>query len=149
MRRFRFIALIVIALVLAACGGPPPDTTVAAPPKATAFEGSDNAKINEYIDRLKVDAPAAMKDQGIKDTAEQPIEQQVYRSTASLQEVADFYKTLTEKGWIEAPKMPGIQDNILIAGYENGNTTLVVNAVEESKLGGESGVVIYTVKGTK
>jgi len=149
MRRSRFIALIIIALVLAACGGPPPDTTVSAPPKATALEHSDNAKINEYIDRLKADAPATMKDQGIKDTAEQPIEQQVYQSTASLQEVADFYKALTQHGWTEANNMPILKDGVLLDGYQISNTTLVVNAVEQAKLGGESGVVIYTVKGTK
>jgi hypothetical protein len=149
MRRFRFIVLIIIALVLAACGGPPPDTTVSAPPKATALERSDNAKVNEYIDRLKVQAPAAMKDQGIKDTAEQPIEQQTYQSTAGLQEVADFYKALTQHGWTEANNMPILKDGVLLDGYQIGNTTLVINAVEQSRLGGESGVVIYTVKGTK
>jgi hypothetical protein len=148
VRRFPFIALIVV-FVLAACGGPPPDTTVSAPPKATPIERNDSAQVNEYIDRLKTAVPATMKDQGIKDTAEQPIEQQVYRSTASLQEVADFYKALTEHGWTEAPNMPILQDGILIDGYQISNTTFVVNAIEETKLGGDSGVVVYTVKGTK
>jgi hypothetical protein len=147
MRRVLFPALIV-ALLLAACGGQPADTTVPDPPKSTAFEKGDNQKINQLIDQLKSQVPAEMKKNGIKDTAEQPIVQQAYQSTASLTEIADFYKTLTEKGWHEAQKMPGIQNGVLIVGYENGNTSLVVNAVEAAKLGG-SGVVIYTVKGTK
>ncbi|MFL5804241.1 MAG: hypothetical protein ACJ8CR_21165 [Roseiflexaceae bacterium] len=149
MHRFRFIVLIIIALVLAACGGPPPDTTVPAPPKATALERSDNAKVNQFIDRLKAEVPAAMKEQGIKDTAEQPIEQQAYQSTAGLQEVADFYKALTQHGWSESNNMPLLRDGVLLDGYQISNTTLVINAVEETRLGGDSGVVIYTVKGTK
>ena len=148
MRRFPFLALIVV-FVLAACGGPPPDTTVSAPPKATPILRSDSAQVNQYIDRLKTAVPATMKDQGIKDTAEQPIEQQVYQSTANLQDVAAFYKGLTQHGWTEAPNMPILQDGVLIDGYQISNTTLVVNAVEETKLGGNSGVVVYTVKGTK
>jgi hypothetical protein len=147
MRRVLFAALIV-ALALAGCGGPAADTTVPDPPKSTAFEQGENQKINQLIEQLRSQVPEVMKAQGVQNTAEQPIVQQAYQSTASLQEIADFYKTLTEKGWIEAPKMPGIQDGVLIVGYDNGTTTLVVNAVEAAKFGG-SGVIIYTVKGTK
>ena len=147
MRRVLLVALFV-AFVLAGCGGSAANVTVPDPPKATVFEQADNQKINQYITQLKSRVPEEMKLHGVKDTAEQPIVQQVYQSTASLQEVADFYKTLTQEGWVEAPKMPGLQDGVLITGYDNGTTTLVVNAVEASKFGG-SGVVIYTVKGTK
>jgi outer membrane murein-binding lipoprotein Lpp len=147
MRRVLFAALIV-ALLLAGCGGTPADTTVPAPPQSTAFEKGDNQKINQLVDQLQSQVPAELKSLSIKDTAEQPIVQAVYQSTASLQQIADFYKTLTEKGWVEAQKMPGIQDGVLITGYNIGNTTLVVNAVDAAPLGG-SGVVIYTVKGTK
>lgn len=147
MRRVLFAALIV-AFVLAGCGGGTADTTVPDPPKSTTFEQGDNQKINQFVEQLKAQVPTEMKAHGVKDTAEQPIVQQVYQSTASLQEIADFYKTLTEKGWHEAQKMPGIQDGVLITGYENGSTSLVVNAVEATKFGG-SGVLIYTVKGTK
>jgi hypothetical protein len=147
MRRVWIVALIM-ALVIAGCGGPAADTTVPDPPKATIFEKSGVATVDTVIERWKNDVPAEMKTQGVKDTPEQPIVQKVYQSTASLQEIADFYKTLTEKGWIEAPKMPGIQDNILIAGYENGNTTLSIGALDATKFGG-SGVVVYTAKGTK
>ena len=148
MRRVLCAAL-VAALLISGCGGTPADTTVPAPPKATAFEKGDNQQVNQIIDQLRAQVPATMTKEGIKDTAEQPIDQQVYQSTASLQEISDFYKqTLPEKGWHESQKMPGIQNGALIDGYEIGNTTFVVSAVDVSQLGG-SGVVIYTAKGTK
>jgi hypothetical protein len=147
MRRVLFAALIV-AFVLAGCGGGTTNVTVPEPPKSTVFEQGDNQRIDQFVALLKSRVPEEMKLHGVKDTAEQPIVQQVYQSTATLQEIADFYKTLTQEGWVEAQKMPGIQDGVLIVGYDHGTTTLVVNAVEATKFGG-SGVVIYTVKGTK
>lgn len=147
MRRVIFVALILV-VVLTGCGGSAAIPAVPDPPKSTVFEQGDNQQINEFVARLKTQVPEEMKKQGVKDTAEQPIVQQAYQSTASLQEIADFYKTLTQEGWTEDPKMPGIQDGVLITGYNHGNTTLVVNAVDASKFGGD-GLVIYTVKGTK
>ena len=88
---------------------------------------------------------AEMKAQQVKD----PIEQKVYQSTASLQEIADFYnKQLTGKNWIHAQRMPGVQNGILVEGYDIGSTNLVIGAVDASQLGG-TGVVIYTAKGSK
>jgi hypothetical protein len=147
MRR-AWIAALLLVLLIAGCGGPPPDTTVGDPPKSSAFEKSDNEKVNQLVDRWKSEVPAEMKKGGVKDTPEQPIEQKVYQSTASLQEIGDFYKGLTSKDWHEDQKMPGIQDGVLITGYEIGNTTLVISAVDTSQFGG-NGVVIYTAKGTK
>lgn len=145
MRRVLFVLLVAVFL-MAGCGGPPPDTTVADPPKATVFEQSDNAKVNQLVQGWKSAVPAEMKGQQIKP---ETIEEKVYQSNASLQEIADFYKTLTEKGWSEVHTMPGIQDGVFLSGYEiGGNTTFVVNAVDATRLGG-SGVVIYTVKGNK
>jgi hypothetical protein len=146
MRRVLFAALIV-ALMITGCGGPPPDTTVADPPKSTVFEKSDNAKINQLVDGWKSAVPAELTSDQNKIKPES-IEQKVYQSTASMQEIDDFYKTLTDKGWSAAPNMPGIQDGVFISGYQIGNTTLVISAVDATKLGG-AGVVIYTVKGTK
>jgi hypothetical protein len=143
MRRVMvFIAL--LALVLAACGGTPADTTVGDPPQSTTIEKTGNEKIDAIVAGWKSSVPAVMKEQQVKD----PIEEKVYQSNASLQEVADFYKKLTEKSWVEAPRMPGIQDGVLLTGYDSGNTTLVVGAIDAKPLGG-TGVVIYTAKGTK
>ena len=148
MRRVVF-AVLIVALLLAGCGGQAADTTVPDPPKSTTFEKGDAQKLNDLIDQLKSRVPEEMKAQGIKDTAEQPIVQQVYQSTASLQEIADFYKKqLTDKSWVQSQRMPGVQNGLLIDGYQIGNTTLVIGAVDASQLGG-SGVVVYTAKGTK
>lgn len=145
MRRMLFLMLIFM-FVATSCGGPPPDTTVADPPKSKVFEAGDNTQINQLVEGWKSAVPAEMKNQQIKP---ETIEEKVYQSDASLQEIADFYKTLTTKGWSEVPKMPGLQGDVLLLGYEiGGNTTFVVNAVNTSQLGG-TGVVIYTVKGHK
>jgi hypothetical protein len=137
--------MLMLALALAACGGPPADTTVPDPPQSTTFEQSDNAKINQIVEGWKSTVPAEMKAQAVKD----PIEEKVYQSTASLQEINDFYNTqLTQKNWVRAQRIPSPADGVLLAGYEIGTTTLVIGAVDASQLGG-SGVVVYTAKGTK
>lgn len=148
MHRIGLIAL-MMALLLTACGGSAADITVPAPPSATVIERSDNQQINQYIERLRAEVPVAMTALSIQDTAEQPILQQVYESTASLQEINDFYKTLTQQGWIQAAGMPLLQEGVLIDGYEHGNITLVIQAVEKAKFQDEGGVLIYTAKGTK
>src|SRR5262245_24100921 len=144
MRHVALLA-ILLALILAGCGGPRADTTVPDPPNSTPLEQSDNQKIHTLLEGWQRELPAAMKAAGVKD----PIEQKVFRSSASLQEISDFYnKQLTQKGWHQAPNMPGIQDGVLITGYEIDNTSLVIAAVDATRLG-SSGVIVYTVKGAK
>jgi hypothetical protein len=144
MRRVVLLA-ILLALVLAGCGGSPADTVVPDPPKSTPIEKSDNDKINTLLEGWKREVPAAMKAAGVKD----PIEQKVFRSTATLQEIADFYnQQLIQKGWHPSPRMPGIHDGVLLTGYEIGNTTLVIGAVDATQFG-SSGVIVYMAKGTK
>lgn len=147
MRRV-FVLAVIAALLLTACGGGSADTTVPPPPNATVFEASDSPKLKQVIEQLKSQVPAQLESQGIKNTAEQPIVQEFYQSTDSLQAISDFYRTtLTGKGWVEAQKMPGIQGGVLLDGYSIGTTTFVVNAIDAKQLDGE-GVVIYTVKGS-
>ena len=144
-RMFLLLLSAAAALALAGCGGPPPDTTVADPPQSAVFEKGGNDRINKLVDDWMSAVPAEMKNEKIKP---ETIEQKVYVSNASLQEVADFYKKLTEKGWREVRSMPGVQGSVFLSGYEIGSTTLVINAVDTSQLGG-NGLVVYTVKGTK
>jgi hypothetical protein len=136
--------VVLLGLVLAGCGGTPADTTVGDPPQATVIEKSGNEKVDKIVADWKSSVPAVMKEQQVKD----PIEEKVYQSNASLQEIADFYKKLTEKSWVQSQRMPGIQNGVLLTGYDSGNTTLVVGAIDATPLGG-TGVVIYTAKGTK
>jgi hypothetical protein len=142
MRRVLFLAF-VLAFVLVGCGGSG-DTTVGVPPQATAIESSDNAQINTIITQLKQTVPQEMEAQKVKP---ETIEQNVYRTTASLQDVQNFYSGLTQKGWSHAHRIPGVQNNILYDSYSNGNTSLIVTAFDASALGG-NGVIIYTAKGT-
>jgi hypothetical protein len=136
--------MVLLALVLAGCGGTPADTTVGDPPQSKVIETSGNQQIDKLVADWKTAVPASMKEQQVKD----PIEEKVYQSTASLEEIEAFYKKLTEKSWVESTRMPGIQNGILLTGYDSGNTSLVVGAVDAKPLGG-TGVIVYTAKGTK
>jgi hypothetical protein len=138
------VGIVLLALVLAGCGGTAADTTVGDPPQSTVIEASGNAQIDKVVADWKTAVQASMKEQLVKD----PIEEKVYQSTASLQEIEAFYKTLTDKSWTVAPRMPGVQNGILLTGYDSGNTSLVVGAVDAKPLGG-TGVIVYTAKGTK
>ena len=143
MRRM-IVGIVLLALVLAGCGGTPADTTVADPPQSKAIEASGNAQIDKLVADWKTAVPASMKEQLVKD----PIEEKVYQSDASLEEIDTFYKKLTEKSWIASTRMPGIQNGVLLTGYDSGNTSLVIGAVDAKPLGG-TGVIVYTAKGTK
>jgi hypothetical protein len=143
MRR-TIVGIVLLALVLAGCGGPPADTTVADPPQSKVIEASGNAQIDKLVADWKTAVPASMKEQLVLD----PIEEKVYQSTASLEEIDTFYKKLTDKSWIVAPRMPGIQNGILLTGYDSGSTSLIVGAIDAKPLGG-TGVIVYTAKGTK
>jgi hypothetical protein len=137
-------SVLLLALVLAACGGTPADTTVGDPPQSKVIEASGNPQIDKLVADWKTAVQASMKEQLVKD----PIEEKVYQSTASLEEIEAFYKKLTEKSWIKSTRMPGIQNGILLTGYDSGNTALIIGAVDAKPLGG-TGVIVYTAKGTK
>lgn len=142
MRRV-FLVAVVLALVLVGCGGTG-DTTVGDPPQATPIQATNNAQVDTIINQLKQTVPQQMQAQKVKP---ETIEQHVYQTTASLQDVESFYSELAARGWVHAHRMPGVQDNILYDSYTNGNTSLIITAFDASQLGG-SGVIVYTVKGT-
>ena len=144
MRRV-VVCIVLLALVLAGCGGAAADTTVGDPPQSKVIEASGNQRIDKLVADWKTAVTASMKDQLVK---EETIEQKVYQSSASLEEIDAFYKKLTEKSWIVAPRMPGIQNGILLTGYDSGNTALIIGVVDAKPLGG-TGVIVYTAKGTK
>jgi ABC-type glycerol-3-phosphate transport system substrate-binding protein len=146
MRRV-MVLLLLCAFVLAGCGGAPADTSVADPPQSTAFEKSDNTKINAIVDGWQTEVPAELVNYKIK---QESIEQKIYQSKASLQEISDFYRLLTDpsKGWTEVRNLPGLQGSIFLRGYDHGNVSLVVGAFDATQVGGK-GVIVYTAKGTK
>ena len=144
MRRV-IVCIVLLALVLAGCGGAAADTTVGDPPQSKVIETSGNQQIDKLVADWKTVVPASMKEQLVK---EETIEEKVYQSTASLEDIDAFYKKLTETSWIVAPRMPGIQNGVLLTGYDSGTTSLIVGAIDAKPLGG-TGVIVYTAKGTK
>ena len=139
------VGIVLLALVLAGCGGTPADTTVGDPPQAKLIEASGNQQIDKLLADWKTAVPASMKEQLVK---EETIEEKVYQSDASLEQIDAFYKKLIDKSWIVAPRMPGIQNGVLLTGYDIGSTALIVGAIDAKPLGG-TGVIVYTAKGTK
>ena len=143
MRRV-LVLLLVFPLLLAACGGSG-DTTVPDPPSATVFESSGSQQVDALIADWRTAAWEQMAADGVKAESKQ---EKVFQTTAGLADVDKFYNELTTKGWVRLQRMPGLKGDVLLSGYEHGTTSLVVGAVDASKYGG-SGVVIYTLKGTK
>jgi hypothetical protein len=140
----RILMLLLLSFVLAACGGGG-DTTVPEPPSSRPFESSGSQQVDALVADWRTVAWEQMAADGVK--PESKVEQ-VYQSTASLAEIDTFYGELTTRGWYRLARMPGLRGDVLLSGYENGVTSLVVGAVDASKFGGE-GVVIYTLKGAK
>jgi hypothetical protein len=139
------VILALLSLVLAGCGGSSTVEAIPDPPGATAFERGSNQQLNTIVEQWQAQVPASLTDRQIK---QETIEQKVYQSSASLQEVADFYsKTLAEQGWVEVGGMPGIQNGFFTSGYDHGTTHLVIGALDAKQFG-QDGVVIYTARGT-
>jgi hypothetical protein len=145
MRRVVVLCVVLLALVLAGCGGEAADTTVGDPPQSTVIETSGNQQIDKVIADWRTVVKASMVEQLVK---QETIEEKVYQSSASLEEIDAFYKQLTENSWYAAPRMPGVQNGILLTGYDNGSASLIVGAIDAKPLGG-TGVIVYTAKGTK
>lgn len=146
MRR-ALVVLILLGLALAGCGGSTADVAVPDPPKATALEKGDNQKINQIIEGWQAQVPGVLEQYQIK---KDTIQEKVYQSSASLQEVVDFYKQqiTSANGWVEARGMPGQQGGIFLNAYDHGTISLVIGAFDATQVGG-TGTVIYTAKGTK
>ncbi|MBK9943037.1 MAG: hypothetical protein IPP13_15635 [Kouleothrix sp.] len=141
------VLLVLCAFVLAGCGGSTGDTSVPDPPKSSAFEPGGSAQVDTIIAQWQEQVPVVLGQYLIKPDT---IEKKVYQSSASLQEIADFYagQITSAKGWVEVQRMPGQQAGLFMKAYDHGNVSLVIGALDASKLGG-TGTVIYTAKGSK
>jgi predicted small lipoprotein YifL len=144
MRR-TLLLLLTLTIALTACGAGG-DTTVPAPPQATKVEQAEIAEINQILTQWKTVAPEQMRADAVKP---ETLEENVYTSPGTLAEVKTHYNSLTNNGWYVVKNLVGAEnDQVLLLGYEHGTTALVVGAIDASRFGG-SGVVIYTLKGTK
>ncbi|MDZ4719526.1 MAG: hypothetical protein SH847_13810 [Roseiflexaceae bacterium] len=146
MRRTLF-SLAVLVFALSACGVTG-DTTVTLPPNATKVSESVNIKeIDTLITQWKKVAPEQMKADAVKP---ETLEETVYTAPSTLADIQTYYNNLvTTKGWFTVKKMTNLQnDQVVLLGYEHGTTALVVGAIDATRFGG-TGVVVYTLKGTK
>jgi hypothetical protein len=146
MRR-TLLSLVVLVFALSACGATG-DTKVDLPPKATKVSESVNIKeIDTIITQWKTVASEQMKADAVK---AETLEEIVYTAPSTLTDVQTYYNNLvTTKGWRAVKKMTNLQnDQVTLLGYEHGTTSLVVGAIDATRFGG-TGVVVYTLKGTK
>lgn len=145
MRLIRIVAITLVALLtLAACGGG--DVTVPPPPNAQPFESSGSPKVDQIIAAWRNVAVEEMKKDAVKE--ETLVEAIFIIADGSLEDVQNHYMALTQNGWWHVRRMPGLQGDVLLDGYEHGTTALVIGAVDASKFNG-SGIVVYTLRGTK
>ncbi len=145
MRLIRIVAVALVALLnLAACGGG--DVTVPPPPNAQPFESSGNPKVDQIIAAWRNVAVEEMKKDAVKE--ETLVEEIFIIEDGSLEDVQNHYTALTQNGWWHVRRMPGLQGDVLLDGYEHGTTALVIGAVDASKFNGR-GIVVYTLRGTK
>lgn len=149
MRRVMVIAAVLL-LVLTGCGGVA-EANLGAPPQSQPLTQSDNAKVRQVLDDWRAAVPEVLKSHGVK---AETIQQETFRSTASLSEIATFYDQLTTQGWARSTRLTvaretSLENGVLLTGYESGGiSSFVVGAFDASKVGGE-GVVVYTAKGNK
>lgn len=145
MRLIRIVAITLVALLtLAACGGG--DVTVPPPPNAQPFESSGSPKVDQIIAAWRNVAVEEMKKDAVKE--ETLVEAIFIIADGSLEDVQNHYMALTQNGWWHVRRMPGLQGDVLLDGYEHGTTALVIGAVDASQFNG-SGIVVYTLRGTK
>jgi predicted small lipoprotein YifL len=144
MRRVLLI-LTLLMFSLTACGGAG-DTTVNLPAQATVVNGVEDTKINAVLTEWKKVANEQMKADAVK---VETLQENIYTMPGTLADVQKHYNELTNNGWFTVKKMTNTGNNqIMLLGYEHGTTALVVGAIDASRFGG-SGVVVYTLKGTK
>lgn len=144
MRRV-LVALVLVMISLTACGGGG-DTTVTPPPSSTVAESTGNSQVDAVISQWRSDAPAKMKAEAIKP---ETIEEHVYMSTASLGDVRKHFDALANNGWAPVTRLNSSSaESVVVLGFEHGNTSLVVGAIDMQKFGG-SGTAVYTLKGSK
>lgn len=142
---WRMLTLALVALVmLTACGGG--DTTVTAPPSSRPYESSGSEQVDAIIAAWQTAALEEMRKDAVK---EETLAEAIYVvDDGTLQDVHNHYLALTQNGWWHLKRMPGLQGDVLLDGFEHGTTALVVGAIDASKFGGD-GIVVYTLKGTK
>jgi hypothetical protein len=137
--------LLTLIIALSACGAPG-DTAVAAPPQATKVEQVEITEINQILTQWKTVAPEQMRADAVKP---ETLEENIYTSPGTLDEIKSHYNSLTNNGWFVVKNLANAQnDQVLLLGYEHGTTALVVGAIDATRFGG-TGVVVYTLKGTK
>ena len=146
MKSVRNVLLVFCALAfLVACGG-----SAAAVP--TALAKSDiatpaNPALDAIIAGWKSEAKAGLELGSVKPES---IVEESYTSTADLSAVADYYnKQLGTSGWTFRKRTPGLNaDGFFLAGYEQGNQSLIIGAIDLAKFGG-TGAYVYLLHGTK
>lgn len=140
MQRFLRYGLLVVMLVsLVGCGsdggGKPgglPDTTIPAPPNSSHYQPGQDQLHDAAVDSFRQRAPNAFAGTTTN----------IYISTASMEDIKDFYTTeMPKRGW--KPIKPMEFPNTVSAYFEVDAFVAAINAVDLSMTGG-TGILVVT-----
>ncbi len=146
MKSVRIVLLVVCALaLLVACGGSAAVVPTALAKVDTALPA--DPALDAIIAGWKTEAKAGLALGSVKPES---IVEETYHSSADLSAVADYYnKQLGTGGWTFRKRTPGLNpDGFFLAGYDQGNQSLVIGAVDLKKFG-STGSYVYVLHGTK
>lgn len=145
MKFVRLVLAVAALAVLVACGG-----SAAAVPSALAKVDTAlpaDPALQSVVAGWKEAAKAGLELGTVKPES---IVEEAYSSSADLKGVNDYYnKQLGSSGWTFRKRTPGLtEDGFLLSGYDQGNQSLIIGAVDLTKFGG-TGSFVYVVHGTK
>ncbi len=141
---WRMWLLIGAVVILSACGSAPAELPQAL--EQSESPAALSAEANTIIDGWKREARAGMLVGLVK---EESIEEIAYNSTSDMVSVAEYYnKLLGADGWVYLNRTPGEQKSFYLAGYNHGNSALVLGILDLSAFG-QSGSYVYLVHGHK
>ena len=159
MQRVLLFGLTLVFGLTACGGGVPDDTSIAEPPDSTEItelSEIENSEVRAIVEGWQNEVPNVMLG---REVLQETIEQKVYISDEDIEDIATFYEQELREGdprWRRVEGMPGLQEDLglLLTGYDIGGgigggiVSVTIGAIDTAEFG-DSGVVIYTVKGSK
>ncbi|MFM2032312.1 MAG: hypothetical protein RLZZ297_1077 [Chloroflexota bacterium] len=145
MKFARLVLAVLAVSLLVACGGSAAVVPTALAKADTALPSTP--ALQTVVDQWKTDARAGLELGTVKPES---IVEESYVSSSAIAAVADYYnKQLGTNGWTFQKRTPGLtSEGFMLAGYDQGNQSLILGAIDLSAFGG-TGTYVYLAHGTK
>ena len=131
-RFFGYVLLVVLMVGVVGCGGGVSDTTIPAPPSSSEYQKGQDPVLDTMVDSFS----QSMATSGTSTT------NKFYMSTASAEEIKNFYTTeMTKRGWktIESPSIPDTTS----VNFQADNNVAAINMIDLS-MAGSTGILVIT-----